>query len=93
MAVRTKTPRKRTVRVLQSKRLWQILLGMAVVGSVLRPYIPGIRYLGSSGVFRRGIELYERQRYAEALPYFKRAAEGGNTHAMTNLGVMYGVVP
>jgi len=83
------TPRKKIVRLLLSDRVWLILVGIALVGPFLRSYIPGIRYLGNSGTMRKGIELYQRQQYTEALPYFQRAAEGGNTQAMTNLALIY----
>ena len=33
--------------------------------------------------------LYDAGRYAESFPLMRKAAEGGNTHAMALLGVMY----
>ena len=62
---------------------------MILVGSFASPYIPGVRYIGSSGVFRKGMEFYNRRQYGEAVNYFRRAADGGNTPAMSNLGLLY----
>lgn len=39
--------------------------------------------------FQAGNRFYERKDYANALPYFQKAAEGGNVDAQNNLGVMY----
>lgn len=39
--------------------------------------------------FQQGNRFYEQKDYANALPYFQRAAEVGNVDAQNNLGVMY----
>jgi len=56
-----------------------------------RKHIPLLRDLGVPGgaSFAKAVALYERKQYAEALPYFERAAAAGNIDAMNDLGVMY----
>jgi tetratricopeptide (TPR) repeat protein len=70
--------------------------GLAAIFGVLysalafRPAIPVLRDIGVAGGAdeRKALELYNRQEYSKALPYFERAAAAGNTGAMTQLGFM-----
>jgi hypothetical protein len=75
-------------------RLINALIWASVILTVAMPFrkhIPLLRDLGVPGdaSFAKAVALYERKQYAEALPYFKRAAAAGNTHAMNDLGLMY----
>ncbi len=42
-----------------------------------------------SALYAEAGKLYDAGRYAEAFPLMRKAAEGGNTHAVALLGVMY----
>lgn len=44
---------------------------------------------GGDSDYQTGNRFYEKKNYANALTFFQRAANGGNTDAQNNLGVMY----
>ena len=45
--------------------------------------------MGWSGDFQKGMEAYNKGDYATALKEWKPLAEGGDTDAQYNLGIMY----
>ncbi|MEY8687938.1 protein kinase [Bacteroides sp. AN502(2024)] len=65
------------------KKVWFLvcLLGITGVFFSIRPF--------AEDLYQKGIEYYENSLYAEAIPYFEKAAKKGNASAQFKLGVCY----
>ena len=67
------------------------LLGRPTLTSTSAPVSPSVSepQLSAEEMYRRGDAAYEAKRYDEAVEWYRKAAEQGNTYAQYNLGNCY----